>query len=115
MTTATKHDWNAPTTSAPMGNISESFIVAFTTTDNTQPRRGAITNHQAAQPIDITDDGKIIWGDTVLLIENYTNYDSIPGILGCSYKNFDKAIYAQPFGDNDHAYPDRSKATKIYN
>lgn len=107
------HDWNAPVTKTlPIGQgKSESFVVVFTADET--PGNGAICNNYA-QYIGKNGNGQDTYGGTVALIEDYTNFDSIPKIMRISYGNHIKPLFAQPMDPSGVTYPDPDKAVKWF-
>lgn len=113
MATATAHDWTAPVTKTrPIGaGKSESFLVVFTADD--APGNGAITNNHATH-IGKNAHGQDVYGTTVKLIEDYTNFDSIPNIVRISHGEHITPLFAQPVDPSGVTYPDPDKAVKWF-
>lgn len=112
-TTTLTHDWNTPVTKTrPIGaGKSESFIVVFTADE--RPSNGAICNNYA-QYLGQNALGQDLYGGTVKLIEDYTNFDSIPNILRVSYGDGLRPIFAQPVDPSGMTQPDPAKAVKWF-
>ena len=106
-------DWNAPVTKTrPIGaGKSESFIVVFTADE--RPSNGAICRNYA-QHLGVNGQGQDLYGTTVKLIEDYTNFDSIPNILRVSYGDGLRPIFAQPVDPSGVTQPDATKAVKWF-